>query len=77
MNKKKLLINLLVDFGFIALFFLIYELTILRNIDVFGKTSSSNNLFPDGVQVTSKFFMWALLSVIIVFVIWRIHKPRQ
>ena len=73
MTKRKLLINILIDFVFIILFFIIYQISILNNLDIFGKTSGGG-WFPDGIKVVGIFFRYAIVSIIIAFVLWRIKK---
>ena len=73
MTKRKLLINILIDFVFIILFFIIYQISILNNLDIFGKTSGGGWL-PDGIKVDGIFFRYAIVSIIIAFVLWRIKK---
>ena len=72
MAKRKLRMNVLIDFGFTVLFFVIYQTAILYNLDVFGETSG--DWFPDGLKVDVIFFKWAIVSIIIAFVLWRIKK---
>ena len=74
MTKKKWLINVLIDFAFIILFFIIYQISILRNLDVFGATETGGGIVPYGARVQGKIFLWAIVSIIIVFIIWRIKK---
>ena len=74
MIKRKLLINVLIDFAFIILFFIIYQIYILRNLDVFGATETGGGIVPYGARVQGKIFLWAIVSIIIAFVLWRIKK---
>ena len=74
MTKRKWLINVLIDFAFIILFFIIYQISILRNLDVFGATETGGGIVPYGARVQGKIFLWAIVSIIIVFIIWRIKK---
>lgn len=74
MIKRKLLINVLIDFAFIILFLIIYQIYILRNLDVFGATETGGGIVPYGARVQGKIFLWAIVSIIIAFVLWRIKK---
>ena len=73
-NKRKLLTNVLVDLLFAILFLVIYQISILNNLDVFGETTTGGGLFPQGVEVDWIFFNFAIVSIIIAVVLWRIKK---
>ena len=74
MTKMKLLINVLMDIVFAIVFFIIYQFSILNNLDVFGETETGGGWFPYGIKVDGMFFGWALVSIIIAFAFWRIKK---
>jgi len=74
MTKRKWLINVLIDFAFIILFFIIYQISILMNLDVFGVTETGGGIVPYGARVQGKIFLWAIVSIIIAFILWRIKK---
>lgn len=74
MAKRKLLINVLIDLAFIVLFFIIYQISILNNLDIFGETETGGGWLPYGVKVDGIFFRWAVVSIIIAFALWRIKK---
>lgn len=74
MKKRKLFINVLIAVAFASLFFIIYEISILNNLDIFGETETGGGLLPYGIKVDGIFFKWAIVSIIIAFILWRIKK---
>ena len=74
MKKRKLLTNVLVNLFFTILFLIIYQISILNNLDVFGDTTTGGGWIPYGMEVDWIFFKWAIVSIIIAFILWRIKK---
>lgn len=74
MKNRKPWINVLIAFTFAILFFIIYQISILNNLDVFGETSTGGGILPYGFKVYVIFFGWAIVSIIITFILWRIKK---
>lgn len=74
MTKKKIWINVLIDVAFAILFFFIYQITILKKINIFGEENTGGGWFPFGFEVDLIFFNWAIVSIIIAFVLWKIKK---
>ena len=62
--------NLIVYFCFIFLFFAIYQVSILKNLDTFG----NDIIFGNGFKIQFLFFIWTTLSIIIVFIFGKIKK---
>lgn len=75
-NIRTILMNLLVFLGFVISFFAVYQAVILNNLDIFGETETGGGWISYGAQVQGRMFWWAIASIIIAFVLWRIKKLR-
>lgn len=74
MNKKKTGINLLIDLAFIAVFFIIYEQTVIHHLDIFGETETGGGWLPYSIEVDWIFFKWAVVSILLALILWRIKQ---
>jgi len=73
-DKRKLITNLSVDFVFIILFFVIYQLSIFGNINVFGVKTTGGGIIPYGWIVVVIFIGWAVASMILALILWSVKK---
>ncbi len=73
-KRKIILVNLIIELVFAVVFFAIYQISVLNNLDVFGDTSTDGGWLPYGFKVNMIFFGWAILSIVISFILWRIKK---
>ncbi len=75
MTKRKIVsFNLIIELVFAVVFFAIYQISVLNNLDVFGDTSTGGGWLPYGFKVNMIFFGWAILSIVISLILWRIKK---
>lgn len=74
MKKRKLPTNILVYLLFAFSFLIIYQISILYNLDVFGETLTGGGWLPYGMKIVWIFFNWATVSIIIAVILWRIKR---
>ncbi len=72
--KTKLLINIFVNLGFAVLFYAIYQIAILKNINIFGQANTDGGFIPKGFSVQRVFVIVAAVNVIVAVLFWLIQK---
>lgn len=72
--KKKILINVLVNLGVAVLFFAIYQIAVLKNINIFGIAATDGRIIPEGFSVQKVFLIVGVINIIAVTVFWVIQK---